>query len=156
MAQVAEDGSKCGQSYDTKSKIREHVSPWSSLFVFTTKNHITVLCTAVFLNVTAGAIKPTVAIFLGYLFDELVNSRTENVPGAQVVKDVAKWCLLLAGLGFSAWIINGGYFALWMIFGDMQAKSAREKLFIGLLENDMNWYDLQMDGIGSLLTRIQT
>jgi ATP-binding cassette subfamily B (MDR/TAP) protein 1 len=149
---------KCGdtESGNGEQKDGEYNSPWLSLFAFTAQKHAPVLRLAVILTIVAGSIKPTVAIFLGYLFDELANYGTENISENQVLIDVAKWCLFLAGLGFSAWFINGGYFALWLIFGDKQAKAVREELFSGLLERGTDWYDLRTDGIGSLLTRIQT
>ena len=157
MAQALDFQSKKGQTCrDTGSRNEEHNSPWLSLFAFTAQKHVPVLCPAVALTIVAGAIKPTVAIFLGYLFDELANYGTENISETQVLRDVAKWCLFLAGLSVSTWLINGGYFALWLIFGDKQAKAVREELFIGLLERETDWYDLRTDGIGSLLTRIQT
>jgi ATP-binding cassette, subfamily B (MDR/TAP), member 1 len=157
MAQALGFRSKKGQTCrDRESGNEEHNSSWLSLFAFTARKHVAVLCPAVALTVVAGAIKPTVAIFLGYLFDELASYGTGNVSETQVLRDVAKWCLFLAGLSFSAWLIKGGYFALWLIFGDKQAKTVREELFIGLLERETDWYDLRTDGIGSLLTRIQT
>jgi ATP-binding cassette subfamily B (MDR/TAP) protein 1 len=64
--------------------------------------------------------------------------------------------LALVGLGSASWLLNGGYFMLWLAFGELQAKSVREKLFDGMLEKDMEWYDMRKNGIGALVPRFQT
>ena len=46
--------------------------------------------------------------------------------------------------------------AMWLAYGELQAKSARDRLFHGLLEKEIEWYDLRMNGIGALLPRLQT
>ncbi|KAK1574142.1 ABC transporter type 1, transmembrane domain-containing protein [Colletotrichum navitas] len=43
-----------------------------------------------------------------------------------------------------------------VVFGELQAKDARERIFGKLLARDMSWYDKQADGIPSLLVRIET
>jgi hypothetical protein len=43
----------------------------------------------------------------------------------------------------------------WMTFGESQAKSARDRMFEGMLDKEMEWYDSQQVGIGALLIRVQ-
>jgi ATP-binding cassette subfamily B (MDR/TAP) protein 1 len=62
----------------------------------------------------------------------------------------------LTALGVAAWILEGILLSSWMVFGELQAQSARRKMFTGMLDKEMEWYDLREDGIGSLLIRIQT
>lgn len=38
-----------------------------------------------------------------------------------------------------------------MLFGELQAKSARERLFDGMLNKDMEWYDKRKAGIDARL-----
>jgi len=59
-------------------------------------------------------------------------------------------------LGGAAWLIEGAFLSSWMVFGELQAKSVREQMFVEMLDKEMEWYDLRQDGIGSLLIRIQT
>jgi len=47
------------------------------------------------------------------------------------------------------------FWSFWMTFGESQAKSARDWMFEGKLDKGMEWFDVQQDGIGALLIRIQ-
>ncbi|KFX93813.1 hypothetical protein V490_04662, partial [Pseudogymnoascus sp. VKM F-3557] len=73
-----------------------------------------------------------------------------------MIGSISKWCIVLTGLGLGSCLANGGFFGLWLVFGESQAKQAREKLFTGLLRREMEWYDLRKDGISPVLIRIQT
>ncbi|KUJ18851.1 P-loop containing nucleoside triphosphate hydrolase protein [Mollisia scopiformis] len=42
------------------------------------------------------------------------------------------------------------------MFGELQAKSLRLQMFEGMLDKNMEWYDLRQDGVGALMIRIQT
>jgi ATP-binding cassette subfamily B (MDR/TAP) protein 1 len=129
---------------------------WLSLFAFTTTSHIPTLIPAIILTTLAGGLKPTISIFLGHILDDLASYVSGTITQAELLQDVSKWCIILVGLGVGAWLTNGGFFALWLAFGEAQAKSARVKIFKGMLEKEMSWFDLQRDGTGSLLVRIQT
>jgi len=121
-----------------------------------TKRHVTILIPASFLAILAGVLKPTISIFLGRIFDDLAAFGSGTTAGGQLLTDVSRWCIALTALGLAAWLVNGGFFALWLVFGELQVKSVREKMFKGMLEKEMAWYDLRSDGIASLLNRIQT
>lgn len=129
---------------------------WKSLFRFTAKQHISILIPATFLAICAGILKPIISIFLGHILDDLAAYAAGNLTEASLLEDVSKWCLALTGLGFGAWLLNGSFFALWLIFGELQAKNVRQKMFIGMLEKEMEWYDTRSDGLSPLLTRMQT
>lgn len=62
----------------------------------------------------------------------------------------------LIGIGLTTWLLKGGYFAAWLVFGEMQAKSVRDELFVDLLRKDLEWYDKRTVGIDVLLSRLQT
>lgn len=64
--------------------------------------------------------------------------------------------LALVGLGSASGLLNAGYFMFWILFGELQAKSARDKLFEGMLEKEMEWYDMRKSGIDTLISRLQT
>jgi len=133
-----------------------HRASFSSIFAFTHKKHLAVLIPALLLTTLAGTMKPAIAIFLGHIFDELASFGCGSTTGDELLKNVSIWCIALTGLGIATMIVNGGFFSLWLVFGEMQARSLRDKAFRSMLEKEMEWYDLRADGIGSLITRIQT
>lgn len=128
----------------------------ASIFAFTNKKDFTVLIPALLLTTLAGAVKPTITIFLGRIFDELSSFGAGSTTKNELLQNVSVWSIALACLGISTIVVNGGFFSLWLIFGEMQARSVRDKAFISMLGKEIEWYDLREDGIGSLLVRIQT
>jgi ATP-binding cassette, subfamily B (MDR/TAP), member 1 len=141
--------------YETAKEAELPVSA-ASIFSFTTRAHAFVLVPALVLTVLAGAIKPAITIFLGYIFDDLVSFSTGDATEAELLQKISIWCVALTGLGIATMLANGGFFSMWLVFGEMQAKSVRESAFKGMLEKEIEWYDLRADGIGSFLARIQT
>lgn len=139
-----------------KSDYGAHRTSFSSIFAFTNKEHLAVLVPALLLTTIAGAIKPAITIFLGLIFDELANFGSGSIAGDEMLKGVSTWCIALTGLGVATMLVNGGFFYLWLVFGEMQARSVRYKSFLSMMEKEMEWYDLHAEGIGSLLVRIQT
>lgn len=93
---------------------------------------------------------------MGFIFDVIAQYVAGSVGHAAFMREVSKWCVILVGLGVASWILNSALFALWVTFGEIQAKNVREKMFAELLKRDMEWYDLRKDGVASLLVRIQT
>jgi hypothetical protein len=133
-----------------------HRISFSSMFAFTNRKDLKVLIPAVLLTIIAGAMKPAITIFLGQIFEDLASFGSGSITGDELLKSVSLWCTALTGLGVATMLVNGGFFGLWLIFGEMQAKTVRDRSFLCMLEKDMEWYDLREDGIGSLLVRIQT
>jgi len=129
---------------------------WKSMFAFTATRHLRTFIPAWILATAAGAIKPTVSIFSGFIFDVIAQYVAGSIGHAALMRGVSKWCVVLVGLGVASWILNSAFFALWVTFGEIQAKNVREKMLAGLLNRDMEWYDLRKDGVSSLLVRIQT
>lgn len=128
---------------------------WRSLFNFTKKSHTTPLVLALVLSVVSGIVVPVVTIFVGRLFNSFTEFGGGKLSGPELVSKVSLDCLALVGIGGASWFLNGGYFMFWLVFGELQAKSARDQLFEGLMEKDMAWYDMRMDGIGALIPRLQ-
>lgn len=127
-----------------------------SLFAFTTKKHILIIFPAILLSMIAGAIRPVLAIFLGYVFEELLSFGAGDSTKSDLLHNVTTWTVAISGVGMATLLTNGAFFSLWLVFGEMQARSVGDMAFLSMLEKDMEWYDLRADGIGSLLIRIQT
>lgn len=141
---------------DNDSNDQESHASWRSLNNFTDKAHIIPLILALILSVASGVVVPALAIFLGKIFDVFTSFGAGEISGPDLVKKVSTYGIALAGLGSASGLLHAGYFMLWLVFGELQAKSAREKLFDAMLEKDMAWYDMRKAGIDTLISRMQT
>jgi ATP-binding cassette subfamily B (MDR/TAP) protein 1 len=107
-------------------------------------------------SIFAGLIRPTAAILFGKLFNALTDHGGGNMDAKEMLHEVSMWCIGLTVLGAGTLIVEGVFFSLWLLFGELQAKCVRQMMFSGMLEKSMEWYDLREDGIASLLNRIET
>ena len=131
-------------------------SEWRSLFYFSSRQHLPLLIVALFLSTAAGIAGPALAIFFGKIFDAFSAYGSGAADGHTLTHKVSTDAIALCVLGGTVWLVKGGYFALWMVFGELQAKTARDLLFQNLLEKDFAWYEMRTSGIGALLPRLQT
>lgn len=131
-------------------------SKWKTLFNFSSRQHAPILSVALFLSTAAGITGPALALFFGRIFDSFSAFGSGATDGDTLMRKVSTDALALCALGGSVWLLKGGYFGLWMIFGELQAKNARDLLFQNLLEKDFEWYEMRTSGIGALLPRLQT
>lgn len=145
-----------GDQDENRSYEQVRRAGWRSLFNFTTMRHGVPLLFAMIFSIASGIVIPALALFLGAIFDSFTKFGAGTLSGSDLVKKVSIDGLALVGLGSASWLLNGGYFMLWLAFGELQAKSVRDKLFDGMLEKDMEWYDMRKNGIGALLPRFQT
>ena len=129
---------------------------WLQLFAFTSRAHLFPLTLALILSVASGVAVPIVAVLLGKLFDCFTEFGAGNFSGPELVAKVSHWAIALTALGCASGVLNAGYFMLWLSFGELQAKNARDSLFQGMLEKDMEWYDMRKDGVAALIQRLQT
>ena len=143
------------EASEEESNLAKHAS-WRSLFNFTSKIDILPLILALNLSIAAGIVTPVLAIFLGKIFDLFTNFGAGEISGPDLVKKVSRNAIVLAGLGTASGLLHASYFMLWLVFGELQAKHVRERLFDGMLEKDMGWYDMRIDGIDTLVSRLQT
>lgn len=129
---------------------------WRSLFAFTTRQHAGPMAGAVVSSIFSGLIRPASAIIFGQLFNALTDYGAGAVDAREMLHRVSTWCIALTALGAATWIFEWSFLSLWLVFGELQAKSVRQQTFAGLLEKNVEWYDLREDGIASLLSRIET
>jgi hypothetical protein len=129
---------------------------WRSFFIFTTRQHGVAITIAILSTLASALFRPIAAIFFGKIFSVLTKFGAGTANAEDTLHGVAKWCTALAGLGGCASIVEGAFLSSWMVFGEAQAKTVRYEVFEGMLDKEMEWYDLRQDGIGSLLIRIQT
>jgi ATP-binding cassette subfamily B (MDR/TAP) protein 1 len=63
--------------------------------------------------------------------------------------------LILTGIASVNWMANSIYFFFFLTFGELQARSARNRIFDALMSKDMAWYDTRETGTAALLPAIQ-
>lgn len=129
-------------------------STWHHLFGFTTRRHAPILTFAVIAAVLVAATKTLYAILLGRIMDIVSPLGAGAISGNTAMEGVKIWCLVLTGVGVAIWASNWALMALWIIFGEVVAKSVRESLFTSLLSKEMAWFDRQEEGVSSVLSTI--
>ena len=134
---------------------KKHAS-WLALFNFMSKSHIFIFILAIIFSIASGIIVPALAIFLGRMFDLFTSFDAGTISGSELVQKVSTYGIALAGLGAGNGILNAFFFGIWLSFGELQAKGVREKLFDGMLEKDLEWYDMRTAGMDALISRQYT
>lgn len=129
---------------------------WKHLFVFASRDHFTTVLLAVVATIVAGGLRTFLAVVYGRIFDVIAAFGAGSTSEPDALRGISTWCLILTGMGVGTWISNGMFMSMWIIFGEAQARSVRREVFSSLLEKDMAWYDGQVEGTSSLLTRIET
>lgn len=138
-----------------RSNSTVHAS-WWSLFTFTSKSHSHVLIAAIVLSIAAGVVAPTSAVIFGKIFEAFTSYGASQINGSELVGQVSRYGIGLVVLGCTSGVLNAAFFMSWLIFGEIQAKSARKKLFDSILYKDMAWFDSHKCGIETLVSRLQT
>ncbi|KAL8648109.1 MAG: hypothetical protein Q9226_006136, partial [Calogaya cf. arnoldii] len=139
------------------SENSETIKPrWRSLFAFTIRPHILPLFLAVMLSVSSGVVSPVLSYLLGKVFDCFTRFGIGKYDASELIRNVSKYALGVTCLGVASGLMHAGYFGFWLVFGELQAKAARDSLFGSMLEKDMEWYDMRKDGVEALIQRLQT
>ena len=129
---------------------------WHDLFNYTSKTHSVILVLALIISVASGIIVPALALFFGKIFNYFTRFGAGQIDGLDLKQDVSNYAYYLVGLGCASGLLNACFYMLWMIFGELQAKGAREKLFNGMIEKEMEWYDRLNAGISTHSSRLQS
>ena len=139
------------------SEEQNHVSQmgWKALFGFTTKKHLPVLSGALLSAVIAAATLPLFAIIYGLIFHQYTEYGAGNIDSGTLLSSVTTYCIILTGIASLNWIANSFYFFFFLTFGELQARSARNRIFDVLIKRDMAWYDTRETGIAALLPAVQ-
>ncbi|KAH7406010.1 P-loop containing nucleoside triphosphate hydrolase protein [Phaeosphaeria sp. MPI-PUGE-AT-0046c] len=128
---------------------------WKALFRFTTKKHLPLFASAIVSTAVAGATMPVFAIIYGRIFRDYTDYGTGKIGSHTLRSSVARYCLILTGIASLNWIANSVFFFLFLTFGELQARSARKKIFDTLIRKDMAWFDTRETGVAVFLPAIQ-
>lgn len=128
---------------------------WKALFGFTTSAHITVLISAFLSAAVAAATLPVFSIIYGLVFGAYSDYGAGKFDGQTLLDKVSRLCVIMAGVAAASWILNSIFFFLFLLFGELQAKSGRIRIFKALIRKDMAWFDMRESGIAAFLPTIQ-
>ncbi|KAK1981629.1 ABC transporter [Colletotrichum cereale] len=129
---------------------------WTHLFAFSNCHHLPTIGTGIVAACLCAALRTTIAVVLGRMFQVISNygSGSSSVP--DTIGQISWLSIVICCLGLGAFVGNTVLLTSWVVFGELQAKVARESIFGTLLAQDMSWYDKQANGIPGLLVRIET
>lgn len=131
-------------------------STWRSLFTFMTRKHLPVLACGISMCLVNGAIAPLNAIVTGAIFQSFTDLGGELITAERFRHDVLRSVFILIGLAGATCIFGSCLFAIWITFGELQARSARLQLFDVLLFSPVMFYDKLRKGVGAISPRMQT
>jgi ATP-binding cassette subfamily B (MDR/TAP) protein 1 len=130
-------------------------APWRALFAFTTRRQIPMIIAGIITAALAGAASPANNLIVGKLYGGFTDYASGKLDKDEFMRLETKYVIYLVGIAAGSWLLHTLDFAIWVAFGELQAKSARDRLFYGLLDKDIEWYDMRKNGIGALLPRLQ-
>lgn len=128
---------------------------WKALFGFTTTSHIAVLISALASTAAAAAILPIFSIIYGRIFGAYSDYGAGKTDGDELLSEITRLCVKMTGIAAASWVLNSVFFFLFLLFGELQAKSARTRIFDVLIQKDVAWYDMRDSGIAAFLPTIQ-
>lgn len=122
---------------------------------FTTRKHVPTLVAAIISCFIASFMMPLFSIILGSIFDEFTYFGAGDITSQELLKRVSDFCLQFLALGALGWFWNAVYFVLFVVYGELQAASARSRLFEGLLEKDQRFFEEHEEGTRTFLGYLQ-
>jgi ATP-binding cassette subfamily B (MDR/TAP) protein 1 len=103
----------------------------------------------------AAATLPVFAIIYGLIFRDYTDFGAGKLDSNALRSSVTRYCLILTGIASINWTANSIYFFFFLTFGELQARSARNRIFDALMSKDMAWYDTRETGTAAFLPAIQ-
>ncbi|CUS07101.1 unnamed protein product [Tuber aestivum] len=128
---------------------------WPSLFGFTRKRNFVALIPALFFSIASGLVIPLMSLLMGRIFSSFAEYSSDKIDSKELLVSVSRYTNYLLLLGGAGWFVSGSFFTLWLVFGELQARVAREELFQGIVGKDMEWFDTGK-GIAGLVSGCQT
>lgn len=128
---------------------------WKALFGFTTTSHMVVLIGALASAAAAAATLPIFSVMYGRIFGAYSDYGAGRSDGDELLGEITRLCVIMTGVAAASWALNSIFFFFFLLFGELQAKSARTRIFNVLIRKDMAWYDLRENGIAAFLPAIQ-
>ncbi|KAI4652720.1 uncharacterized protein J4E78_007547 [Alternaria triticimaculans] len=94
---------------------------------------------------------PAFAILYGLVSGQYTSHGEGSRSSSQLMSNMARFCVILTALATLNWIADSFYYLFFLRFGELQARSARNRIFDALIKKDMAWIDTREDGIAAFL-----
>lgn len=129
--------------------------PWKALLNFTTKKHLPLLILSLICSIIVGIVTPAQAYLMGKVFSNFTKFGSGQIKESEFKHNEVLYSIYFIIIGGICWFFSTMMYAGWIMFGELQARSARERLFNALIERDIEWFDQRKDGVGALTGRLQ-
>ncbi|KAK0725226.1 P-loop containing nucleoside triphosphate hydrolase protein [Lasiosphaeris hirsuta] len=139
-----------------KESLPSPKSCWKDLFAFTRGSHRFIIACAVITSALVAGGRTAYAIVLGKIFGIVSQRGANQLDGDDFLSQISRWSGYMCLLGLGMWLISSIDIALWVMTGELRARTAREMVFDSLLHKATQWYDSREDGISSMTVGIQT
>lgn len=141
---------------DEKPNPVVHRSSFRDLFAFTRPRHVVVIFCALATSMLVAGGRTTYAVLLGKVFEVVAQWGAGTLDPEEFQSQITQWSVYFVLLGAAMWLVCSVDIALWVVTGELRARTAREILFSSLLGKSTAWYDLRMDGMASLMVGVHT
>lgn len=131
-------------------------SSLKDLFAFARLRHVPVMVSALATASLVAAGRTAYAVLLGKVFEVVALWGAGSLDSHDFLSQITQWSIYLVVLGVGMWLISTVDIALWVITGELRARTAREILFSSLLNKSTRWYDLRINGMASLMVGVHT
>ncbi|KAK3985291.1 putative ABC transporter expressed in the mitochondrial inner membrane [Cladorrhinum sp. PSN332] len=131
-------------------------STFATLFSFTRPKHIPWILLSFVTSAVVAASRTAYAIFLGQIFGIISKWSSGELDSDEFISEISNWSIYFVLLGLGMWLFASLDIALWMMNGEVRARTTREIMFAAMLRKTAGWYDLRDEGIWGLLVQIQT
>ncbi|XP_014557496.1 hypothetical protein COCVIDRAFT_96814 [Bipolaris victoriae FI3] len=128
---------------------------WKVLFGFTTTRHVPVVLCGLLSTTVAALTMPVFAVLYGLIFGQYTIYGAGLTDSHALMSNMTKYCIILAGICTLNWIANSFQYFCFLTFGELQARSARNRIFDALIKKDMAWFDTRETGTAAVLSTVQ-
>ncbi|KAK4225426.1 putative ABC transporter expressed in the mitochondrial inner membrane [Podospora fimiseda] len=156
FALQVEDGSDTSSIHDTPLPPLTTKSTFATLFSFARPKHRPWILLSFFTSAIVAASRTAYAIFLGQIFGIISQWSAGQLNSDQFMSKISNWSVYFVLLGLGMWLFASLDIALWMMNGEVRARTTRETMFAAMLHKSAGWYDLRDEGIWGLMVQIQT
>jgi ATP-binding cassette subfamily B (MDR/TAP) protein 1 len=128
---------------------------WKVLFGFTTTRHVPVVICGLLSTTIAALTMPAFAVLYGLVFGQYTMYGAGSTDSYTLMSNMTRYCIILPGICTVNWIANSLQCFCFLTFSELQARSARNRIFDALIKKDMAWFDTRETGTAAFLSTVQ-